>query len=123
MEINPRIPGSIRCSEEALNLNLLDLHIKSFDPMKWDIIRTKIENSAPDGFVTKFIVFADNEIDQGIIKEINKLAHIHDKTKPDRTITKGEPICSILYKARTYSESYSGALKIVEKIKELINKK
>ncbi|MEJ2296850.1 MAG: ATP-grasp domain-containing protein, partial [Candidatus Lokiarchaeota archaeon] len=30
MEINPRIPGSLRVSESALGINLMDLHVKSF---------------------------------------------------------------------------------------------
>ena len=39
IEINPRIPGSIRASEEAMNINLLDLHIKSFTDEGWEFVK------------------------------------------------------------------------------------
>ncbi|MCK4781214.1 MAG: ATP-grasp domain-containing protein, partial [Candidatus Lokiarchaeota archaeon] len=93
MECNPRIPGSIRASEVALNLNLLDLQIKSFIPKEWKNIKNLIKSAYPKRFVTKLIFFAPKEIDRNIIPKINNLKYIHDKSEPIRSILKGEPLC------------------------------
>ncbi len=122
MEINPRIPGSIRASETALDLNLLDLHIKSFNASKWEYIKNIIKTIKPKYFATKLIFFAPKEIDLIKIKEINNLEHIHDKTEPLELIGKGEPVCTILFKEKTFSDSYFGALKIADRIKEIIKR-
>jgi predicted ATP-grasp superfamily ATP-dependent carboligase len=120
MECNPRIPGSIRVSESVLNLNLLDLHIKSFLPEKWKDIKNKINTTKPNAFATKFIYFAPKEVDKKLLPEINKLKYIHDKSEPRNDVLKGEPICTILYKGNSLSESYLGAIEIVNKIKNII---
>ncbi|MFX1241290.1 MAG: ATP-grasp domain-containing protein [Promethearchaeota archaeon] len=120
MECNPRIPGSIRVSESVLNINLLDLHIKSFVPEKWKAIKKIISTAKPLAFATKFIYFASKEVDKSLLSEINALKHIHDKSEPKSNILKGEPICTILYKGNNLSESYSGAMKVVSKIKKII---
>lgn len=121
MEINPRIPGSIRASESALNLNLLDLHIQCFYPNKWNDIKKRLRDSTMDGYTTKLIFFAPKEIDRNLIHKINSLKFIHDKSEPIRNILKNEPVCSVLYKAKTFPDSYFGALKIVDKIYEIID--
>ena len=119
MEINPRIPGSINVSETVLDLNLLDLHIKSFDGTKWEYIEKKINLTKPKGFATKLIIFASKEINRNKVQQINQLENIHDKTET-KIITKGEPICTILYKDKNFSGSFFGALKIADEIKKII---
>jgi len=119
MEINPRIPGSINVSETVLDLNLLDLHIKSFDRTKWEYIEKKINLTKPKGFATKLIIFASKEINRNKVQQINQLENIHDKTEP-KIISKGEPICTILYKDKNFSGSFFGALKIADEIKKII---
>ncbi|MFX0040679.1 MAG: ATP-grasp domain-containing protein [Promethearchaeota archaeon] len=120
MECNPRIPGSIRASETVLNLNLLDLHIKSFIPEEWKNIKTLIRSTKPKSFATKLIFFAPKDIDRNIIPKINMLKFIHDKSEPIKDISKGEPLCTILFEAKTLSESFSGAKEVVKKIDEII---
>ena len=120
MEINPRIPGSIRVSENALNMNLLDLYIKSFDNLQWQYVKNSIIGAKPQFYATKLIMFAPKDINESQIEKINKLKYVHDKTEGNKTISKEEPICTILFKAKTFSESYFGALKIIDKIKEII---
>jgi len=120
MECNPRIPGSIRASESVLNLNLLELHIKSFIPKEWKNIRKLIKLARPKTVATKLIFFAPKEIDKKLLGIINNLKFIHDKTEPNRHIKKGEPLCTILYEAKNYSESYNGAKEIVNKIYKII---
>ncbi len=120
MEINPRIPGSIRVSETVLNMNLLDLYIKSFDNSQWEIIKNSIIAAKHQVYATKLIMFAPKEINEIQIDKINKLKYVHDKTEKNKTISKEEPICTVLFKAKTFSESYFGALKIIDKIKEII---
>lgn len=120
MEINPRIPGSIRASEEALNINLLDLHIKSFSNKGWEFVKKTLKNAKTEHFVTKLIFFAPKEIDKIFLYEINALEHVHDKSEPIKNISKSEPVCTILFKAQTFSDSYLGALRIVNKIKKII---
>ncbi|MFX0003945.1 MAG: ATP-grasp domain-containing protein [Promethearchaeota archaeon] len=120
MECNPRIPGSIRVSETVLNLNLLDLHIKSFIPEEWKNIKTLIKSTKPKSFATKLIFFAPKDIDRNVIPKINMLKFIHDKSEPIKNISKGEPLCTILFKAKTLSKSFSGAKEVVKKIDEII---
>ncbi|MHA1294194.1 MAG: ATP-grasp domain-containing protein [Promethearchaeota archaeon] len=120
MEINPRIPGSIRASEEILDINLLDLHVKSFKKGYWNYIKNKIKSKGPEIFATKLIIFAPKRIKVSQIKKINSLNYVHDKTREDKEILKGSPICSILYKTKEFSKSYFGAFKIANKIKDII---
>ncbi|MCK4779563.1 MAG: ATP-grasp domain-containing protein, partial [Candidatus Lokiarchaeota archaeon] len=120
MECNPRIPGSIRASESVLDLNLLDLHIKSFIPNEWEEIKNLLKSREIKTVATKLIFFAPKEIDKNIVPKINNLKFIHDKSEPNKNILKGEPLCTILYKAKNFFESYSGAKKIVNKICRII---
>ncbi|MBD3196386.1 MAG: ATP-grasp domain-containing protein [Candidatus Lokiarchaeota archaeon] len=121
MEINPRIPGSIRASEEAFNLNLLDLHVKSFRDNSWPEIRNSIRNSERKNYATKLIFFAPKRITPKEVKQINNLEFVHDKTISTNYIEKDSPVCSILYNNKTFANSYFGALKIADKIKLIIN--
>ncbi len=120
MECNPRIPGSIRASESVLDLNLLDFHIKSFIPNKWEEIKNLLKSREIKTVATKLIFFTPKEIDKNIVPKINNLKFIHDKSEPNKNILKGEPLCTILYKAENFSESYSGAKKIVNKINRIL---
>ncbi|MHA1149869.1 MAG: ATP-grasp domain-containing protein [Promethearchaeota archaeon] len=120
MEINPRIPGSIRASETAYDLNLLDLHIKSFDQNSWNEISAIITNKAQKCFATKLILFAPKIVPPQILRKINEIKYIHDKSEPTKELSKGEPICTILFKGKNFSDSYFGALKVAEKINSLI---
>ena len=121
MECNPRIPGSISASESVLNLNLLDLHIRSFDTDEWDTIKKIISSANIEKFATKLIYFAPKDIEKTKIPKINNLEFIHDKSEPIQNILEGAPLCSILYKADSLSESYNGAKMIVNKINEIIS--
>lgn len=121
MEINPRIPGSIRVSETALDLNLLDLHIKSFDNSKWEYVKNIINAAKPKLFATKLIMFAPKDIKKNQINKINALEDVHDKSEENTKILKGDPICTVLYKGKTFSESYFGALKIVDEINKIFS--
>ena len=120
MECNPRIPGSISVSETVLNLNLLDLHIKSFKPGEWKHIKKLIESAISNKFATKLVFFAPKEINKSLLPEINSLEFIHDKSEPYKDILKGEPLCTILYSANSLLDSYNGAKKIVKKIYKII---
>ena len=120
MECNPRIPGSISASESVLNLNLLDLHIKSFIPNEWRNIKKLINSAIPKTVATKLIFFAPKEINKNLLPKINTLKFIHDKTEPVKNVLKGEPLCTILYEAINLSESFNGAKKIVNKINKII---
>lgn len=123
MEINPRIPGSIRASEESLKINLLEQHVNSFRLYNWekikDQVRTHRENI--ETYTTKLIYFAPNDIKIDLIPIINKLDYIHDQSPTGEQIQKGAPVCSILYSADTFSKSYFNALKIASNINELVN--
>ncbi|MFX1493261.1 MAG: ATP-grasp domain-containing protein [Promethearchaeota archaeon] len=120
MEINPRIPGSIQASEVSMNVNLLNLHILSFNQEKWNEILDKINDSVCIKYVTKLIFFAPKEIPVVKLKKINNLKFIQDKSEPIRNIVLGEPVCSILFSAKSFSESFFGALKITDEITKII---
>ncbi|MHA1670662.1 MAG: ATP-grasp domain-containing protein [Promethearchaeota archaeon] len=121
MEINPRIPGSIRASELALNVNLLDLHVRSFDDKNWKEIEDILSNSTFVQFVTKLIVFSPQKLNKSCLIQINNLRFVHDKTNPNTSVQKYDPLCTILFGAQEFSSSYFGALKIVDKIYKLIS--
>ncbi|MFW9928395.1 MAG: ATP-grasp domain-containing protein [Candidatus Thorarchaeota archaeon] len=120
MEINPRIPGSLRVSESALGINLMDLHIKSFFRDNWNEIKTSIDAVEQAQFATKLVLFASQTINEGKIEKINKIKFVHDKPTCDHEIHKDEPVCTILFTGDSFAESYFGALKIVDKIEHLI---
>ncbi|MFW9895144.1 MAG: ATP-grasp domain-containing protein [Candidatus Thorarchaeota archaeon] len=120
MEINPRIPGSITASERSFNLNLINLHVKSFHMNQWSLVKRSLKSRKSTGFVTKLIYFAPKDIDKDSITKINNLENVHDKSEPNKNILKEDPICTVLYKANDFLESYNGAKKIIEKIKKII---
>jgi len=120
MEINPRIPGSIRASEEAMNINLLDLHIKSFTDKGWEFVKKTLKDSKIENFTAKMIFFAPKEIDKKLLNKINDLEFVHDKSEPVKNIYESEPVCTILFQAKSFSDSYLGSLKVVDKIKKII---
>ncbi|MHA2393722.1 MAG: ATP-grasp domain-containing protein [Promethearchaeota archaeon] len=121
MEINPRIPGSIRASELSYNINLLDLHVKSFDLSKWEHIEKSINSMNSTGFATKLIMFAPKKIDRNLLPRINELEYVHDKSEPTKNILKGEPLCTVLFKEKKLLDSYNGAFDIVDKINGIIS--
>ncbi len=120
MECNPRIPGSIRASESVMDLNLLDLQVKSFLPNGWKEIKTKLKSIKINGVATKLIYFAPKDIPSNYVSQINKLKYIHDKSKPAKNILKGEPLCTVLYKAKNSVESFKGAKEVINKINAII---
>ncbi|MFX0149098.1 MAG: ATP-grasp domain-containing protein [Candidatus Hodarchaeota archaeon] len=121
MEINPRIPGSINASEHSLNINLMDLHIKSFYKNNWREIMDIIDNSVYKKYATKLIYFTPKYVSIDKIEQVNNLKYIHDKTEPIKNLFKGEPICSILYMAENFSNSFFGALKIADEITKILS--
>lgn len=120
MEVNPRIPGSIRASECSMNLNLLDLHVKSFNLNYWDSIQNKLKEVKVNNFTTKLIIFAPNEVSTKKVEIINALPHVHDKSKPNINLIKESPVCSVLFTGKTFSDSYFGGLRIIEEINRII---
>lgn len=121
MEINPRIPGSVRATELSFGLNLLDLHIKSFDLRNWSRLQKTIKSKKFNGYSTKLILFAPKEIDKESISKINQLKYVHDKSEPHKNILKGDPLCTILYLGKSQQESHTGALNVVDKINRIID--
>ncbi|TFG06640.1 MAG: ATP-grasp domain-containing protein [Promethearchaeota archaeon] len=120
MEINPRIPGSIRVSETALKLNLMNLHVQSFDKTRWKQVKKIIKNSDPQVFATKLIIFAPKDLEPHHLKKINELNHVHDKTNINKKVYRHEPVCTVLYEATNFADSYLGALKIVDEIRKIM---
>jgi predicted ATP-grasp superfamily ATP-dependent carboligase len=120
MEVNPRIPGSLSASEAALGINLMELHIQSFSKDKWKDIINTLETIEIQNYATKLVLFASQTINSGLVKKINKIEFVNDKTTPDHEVQKGEPVCTILYTGNTFADSYFGALKVVDKIERLI---
>ena len=120
MEVNPRIPGSIRVSEEAMHLNLLELHVLSFNKNKWQVIKNTINTAEIKNFTTKLIYFAPKTINKRKIQKINELEYIHDKSETNMDLYAGDPVCTILYSDKDFSSSYFGALKIVDEIERII---
>jgi len=79
-----------------------------------------LNNAKIEYFTTKMIFFAPKEIDKKLISRINDLEYVHDKSEPVKNIYKSEPVCTVLFKAKYFSDSYLGALKVVDEIKRII---
>ena len=62
----------------------------------------------------------EKEINKRLLNKINDLKYIHDKSEPIKNISKKEPLCTILFKAKTFSDSYFGSLKVADEIKKII---
>ncbi len=120
MEINPRIPGSLSASESVLGINLVDLHFKCFEKEGWEQVKKKLENSTMSGYTTKLIFFSPKTINKVMIENINALEHVFDKCNPESVVTKGSPLCTVLFKGYNFSDSYFGALKVIDKIIRII---
>jgi predicted ATP-grasp superfamily ATP-dependent carboligase len=120
MEINPRIPGSISATESSMGINLLNLHVKAFKQLDWKEIESSLHNVKFNAYATKLIIFAPNDVQSSKIKLINDLEHVHDKTNPSNSIYKGDPVCTILFKADKFNDSFFNALKIATKINDLM---
>ena len=103
-----------------MNLNLLNLHIKCFFEHEWEFIKRTLKSVKQERYTTKLIFFALKEIDKTLLSKINDLEHVHDKSEPNKNISKNEPVCTILFSANTISDSYLGGLRIVNKIKKII---
>ncbi|MFX1462682.1 MAG: hypothetical protein ACFFBF_06490 [Promethearchaeota archaeon] len=82
--------------------------------------KKKIRFATIKSYVTKLILFAPKEIDKIILPKINNLDFIHDKPEPVKNILKEEPLCTILYEAKNFSDSFNGAKEIVNKINQII---
>jgi predicted ATP-grasp superfamily ATP-dependent carboligase len=88
--------------------------------MEWHKVKKTVSSAKYLGFTTKLIMFAPKDVAPSQIDMINKLEHIHDKYKPIRSILKGEPLCTVLFKSKDFTESYRGAMKIINKITAII---
>jgi predicted ATP-grasp superfamily ATP-dependent carboligase len=120
MEINPRIPGSIRASELYLDRNLLQEHILSClnpnDPLKL-VGRT----SRGYNFVAKLVYFAPKFVSFEKIEKLKNIKHVKDIPSEGRSIHSQEPLCSVLYGTEKYTEAFCGGLNIIKKIEKQIN--
>ena len=88
--------------------------------MEWENIKRTVSSAKSNGFTTKLIMFAPKEVTTSQIDKINKLKHIHDKSKPIKLILKGEPLCTVLFKNKDFAKSYAGAKKVINKITSII---
>jgi len=96
------------------------MHIKSFTDKGWEFVKKTLKDAKIENFTTKMIFFAPKEIDKNLLNEINDLEYIHDKPESVKNIYKSEPVCTILFQAKSFSDSYLGSLKVVDKIKRII---
>jgi len=119
MEINPRIPGSINAAEVSLNRNLLNEHIICcLNPEKIiDIPHIDVKTN----FVSKFIYFSPKLISHQKIERLRQIKYIEDIPARGRNVQQLEPLCSVLFKANSYSRAFNGALGIIENIEMIIN--
>ncbi|MHA1337590.1 MAG: ATP-grasp domain-containing protein [Promethearchaeota archaeon] len=120
MEINPRIPGSIRVSETAYCINYIDLHLKSFDLNNWEYIKKQISKAERKYYSVKFVYFAPKSISPNKIEKINSLQYVEDKTPSKNVISEGTPVCTILCSNVSLKKACSKALHIVNKMNDII---
>jgi len=88
IEVNPRFPGTMELIELITDENLFQEHVKgSFfgEISKETFIKNKVG--------IKFIIYAPKDLKIGDLRSIDG---VHDITKINKLVKKGDPICSIL---------------------------
>ncbi len=98
MEVNPRIPGSLAPIENSLDRPLLDV---IFRPPS-EVGRLKF---MPKYSAVKYILYAPQAIPAFAQKSLRDQCYICDIPTGEQSIEKGEPICTVLTRGRTFIET------------------
>jgi len=97
IEVNPRFQGTLECLEAALRVNVVKMHADACLHRK-----LPAEIVQPTAFCTRLIVYAPERC------SIPNLAHenwLRDVPLPGSFVEKGEPVCSVLARGKTGSQS------------------
>ncbi|ADP77728.1 protein of unknown function DUF201 [Methanothermus fervidus DSM 2088] len=108
IEVNPRLQGTFECAE-LLGINVLDAHIKA---CKEGIL---IDRMNINEIAIKKIIYAKNKL---FVKNTDFPKNVHDIPAKNVIIEKGEPVVTILSKAKKLKT----AVNKLNKTKEIINK-
>ena len=90
---------------------------------KWQLTgKTRLQKSwVWNDSVTNFVKDRVNGYSLNVCAGVNKVCTINlDLDPKDRSILKGEPLCTVLFKSKSSKKSYIGALKIINKITSII---
>jgi predicted ATP-grasp superfamily ATP-dependent carboligase len=110
MEINPRIQGSLECIQKATDINLVKLHLDSFQKnLELNEIVPKYKRW---GF--KGILFNNQEILK--VRKYPKSSAIVDRTHHNVILEKDDPFCSVVFSARNLHDGYKKLFSLADKI-------
>jgi len=108
IEVNPRFQGTLECVETALRVNVVKMHVDACLHRK---LPTEIPQ--PTAFCTRLIVYAP---ERGPTPNLAREDWLRDVPLPGSLVEKGEPVCSVLARGETRSQSLRLARRRASKV-------
>ena len=108
VEVNPRFQGTLECIEESLGINIVKAHIEACTRG----LLPKV-HSVASKFCTRLILYAPYRT---VVPDIGRYLDVRDVPLPGVVVEKGEPLCSIIAKAKARDLSLKKAEHIAKRI-------
>ena len=106
VEVNPRFQATFECVERALNLNLIEMHVKACLNEPLPRFSRKIGK-----YCTRLILFSKGQVK---VENLTGLSYVRDVPFPEVIIEEGEPLCSVIAEAENRELSLKKALEKAE---------
>jgi len=106
IEVNPRFQATFECIERALNLNIIEMHVKACLNEPLPHFTRKIGK-----YCTRLILFSKGQVKVG---NLTGLSYVRDVPFPEVIIEEGEPLCSVIAEAESRESSFKKALEKAE---------
>jgi len=97
VEVNPRFQGTLECVETALGVNLVEMHVDAC--LDGKLPAEIVQHAA---FCTRLIVYAPGKVS---IPDFGHKDWLRDIPLAGSLVEEGEPVCSVVAKGRTESQS------------------
>ncbi|MBN1330187.1 MAG: ATP-grasp domain-containing protein [Candidatus Heimdallarchaeota archaeon] len=114
MEINPRFQGSIECVQYATGLNIVSLHLDTFN----GILHNLPEEPKYKRYGFKGILFSNLEKPFSV-RAYPKSRWIVDRTQYYTLLEKNDPFCSIVLPVKKIQKGYAQIYTLAKKIIEM----
>jgi len=106
IEVNPRFQATFECIERALNLNIIEMHVKACLNEPLPRFSRKIGK-----YCTRLILFSKGQVK---VENLAGLSYVRDVPFPEVIIEEGEPLCSVIAEAENRELSLKKALEKAE---------
>ncbi|UCG36204.1 MAG: ATP-grasp domain-containing protein [Candidatus Bathyarchaeota archaeon] len=115
IEVNPRFQATLECVETLLGINLVQAHI---DACLEAILPSHVTENESSVICSRLILCAKQ---RSQIPHLGNLAEIRDVPFPGTIVEKGEPVCSIVVKAKDRGSICEQMYGLIYKIYRRIN--